>query len=164
MDNQIIKLLMNQPEKEKRHNLIQNYKDELKKRICTGRMNYIKVPNEEIFEYFSKLLGSTIGSLLSKENNNLNNYLMIFSSYHVFEHSDTYENVYQVLLMQLFILWKVRGLTAEEDSGLGRYDFGFPNEKKNNEYILIEVKVYKTDKEENDKKKKKKIITIKKQE
>ncbi|OUM56825.1 hypothetical protein PIROE2DRAFT_18404, partial [Piromyces sp. E2] len=142
MDSQIIKLLMNQPEKEKRHNLIQNYKDELKERICTGRMNYIKVPNEEIFEYFSKLLGSTIGSLLSKKNNviiegyindfiegifekdikkindNLNNYLMIFSSYHVFEHSDTYENVYQVLLMQLFILWKVRGLTAEEDSGL----------------------------------------------
>ncbi|OUM57883.1 hypothetical protein PIROE2DRAFT_16996, partial [Piromyces sp. E2] len=151
------------------------------KRICANKMNYVKVPNEEVLENFSKLLESTIGSLLSKENNviiesyindfiegifekdikkindNLNNYLMIFSSYHLFEHSNTYENVYQVLLMQLFILWKVRGLTAEEDSGLGRYDFGFPNKKKNNEYILIEIKVYKTDKKENDKKNKDEI-------
>ncbi|OUM59906.1 hypothetical protein PIROE2DRAFT_14429 [Piromyces sp. E2] len=181
MDNQIIKLLINQPEKEKRQNLIQNYKNELKERICANKMNYVKVPNEEVLENFSKLLESTIGSLLSKENNviiegyindfiegifekdikkineNLNNYLMIFSSYHLFEHSNSYENVYQVLLMQLFILWKVRGLTAEEDSGLGRYDFGFPNKNKNNEYILIEIKVYKTDKKENDKKNKDEI-------
>lgn len=54
------------------------------------------------------------------------------------------ENYYQVLLMQLFIFfWKIKGLSAEENSGDGRYDFGFPNknEKNKKEYILIKVKV-----------------------
>ena len=32
--------------------------------------------------------------------------------------------------MQLFIFWKVGGLTVEEDSGLGRYDIGTPNKTK----------------------------------
>jgi len=140
----------------------------------------------KFLEHFSKLLETTIGSLLGKENNeiienyikdiiegifekdinkinnNLNNYLMIFSSYHLFKHANTYENIYQVLLMQLFIFWKVRGLTAEEDSGLGRYDIGFPNKKKENEYILIEVKVYKADKESNDEEEDNKKIKYKK--
>jgi len=186
MDGQVTKLLLNKPEKEKNINSIQKYKDELRKRICENKMNYVKVPNKEILENFSKLLETTIGSLLGKENNeiienyikdiiegifekdinkinnNLNNYLMIFSSYHLFKHANTYENIYQVLLMQLFIFWKVRGLTAEEDSGLGRYDIGFPNKKKENEYILIEVKVYKADKESNDEEEDNKKIKYKK--
>jgi len=140
----------------------------------------------KFLEHFSKLLETTIGSLLGKENNeiienyikdivegifekdinkinnNLNNYLMIFSSYHLFKHANTYENIYQVLLMQLFIFWKVRGLIAKEDNGLGRYDIGFPNRKKENEYILIEVKIYKTDKESYDEEEDNKKIKYKK--
>ena len=30
---------------------------------------------------------------------------------------------------------------TEENSGKGRYDFGFPNKKVSKEYILIEIKI-----------------------
>jgi len=171
MDNQITKLLMNKAENEKDLNSIQKYKDELKDKICENRMRYVKVPNKEVSERFIELLEITLGDLLDNENNekvkeyinkfvegifekdinkineNLSEYLLIFSSYHLFQHSNnTYENVYQVLLIQLFVIWKIKGLTAEEDSGYGRYDIGFPNKSKKEEYILIEIKVYKEDK------------------
>jgi len=42
--------------------------------------------------------------------------------------------------MQIFSIWKVDGLTAENDSRKDRYDFGFPNKLEEDEYILIEVK------------------------
>ncbi|OUM58867.1 hypothetical protein PIROE2DRAFT_15767 [Piromyces sp. E2] len=180
IDDKITKLLLNIPEKEKYPNSIQNYKDDLKKGICSDRMSYIKVPNEEVLENFSTLLESSVSSLLGRENNkvvesyiknfnegivekdinkinnNLKDYLMIFCSYHLFKNYSTYENIYKILLMQLFIFWKTNGLIVEEDSGLGRYDIGFPNRKKYDEYILIEFKVYKTDIKENNIKKKKK--------
>ena len=90
---------------------------------------------------------------INKINKNLNAYLKKFSSYHLFYKNGIQENCYQVLLMQLFIFWKVKGLTAEENSGDGRYDFGFPNknEKNKNEYILIEVKVINKKKQEKNK-------------
>ena len=52
MDGQVTKLLLNKPEKEKNINSIQKYKDELKKRICENKMNYVKVPNKEVFRTF----------------------------------------------------------------------------------------------------------------
>jgi hypothetical protein len=47
--------------------------------------------------------------------------------------------------MQIFIFCKIYGLSAEENSGSGRYDFGFPNRNKKKEYILIEVKTCKSE-------------------
>jgi len=41
----------------------------------------------------------------------------------------------------IFIFWKINGLTAEENNGLGKYDIGFPNKKEENECVLIELKV-----------------------
>jgi len=58
----------------------------------------------------------------------------------------------------IFIFWKINGLTAEENNGLGKYDIGFHNKKEENECVLIELKVYKTKKEENDENNKKKKI------
>lgn len=55
------------------------------------------------------------------------------------------ENYYQVLLIQMFIFWKIDGVTAGENSGKGRYNFGFPNKYKNKIYILIEVKFSNTE-------------------
>jgi len=116
-----------------------------------------KENNKIVKNYINDFVEGIFEKDIDKINKNLSDYLMIFSTYYLFKHSNTYKNVYQVLLMQLFIFWKVGGLTAEEDSGLGRYDIGFPNKTKKNENILIEVKVYKAAKEnyeeeENDKK------------
>ena len=51
------------------------------------------------------------------------------------------ESIYQILLIQLLLFFKLYGLKAEENSEKGRYDFGFPNKKVSKEYILIEIKI-----------------------
>jgi len=67
-------------------------------------------------------------------------------------------------MMQMFLFYKIADLTTEENSGYGRYDFGFPNgnNKSGREYILIEIKSYnpneKINKEENNIKNKKNKI------
>jgi len=85
-----------------------------------------------------------------KINKNLNDYFKKFSSYHLFCRNDIQKKFYQILLMQLFIFWKIEGLIAEENSRDDIYDFGFPNknEKNKKEYILIEVKVFNRKEEE----------------
>ncbi|OUM61784.1 hypothetical protein PIROE2DRAFT_12142 [Piromyces sp. E2] len=90
----------------------------MEKRITANTINYVKVLNEEILEkIFSKLLESTIGSLLIR-----------------------------IICWNIPILMKnvlsIRGgLTAEEDTVvLVDMTLDFLMKKKNNEYILIEVK------------------------
>ena len=45
----------------------------------------------------------------------------------------------------MFLFFDIEDLTSEENSGHGRYDFGFPNinSKEEKGYVLIEVKAYK---------------------
>jgi hypothetical protein len=150
-------------------------------------MVYIKIPNEEILGkiyntfisniknevehsvYNIKCIKGFVEGLYEKDlqsiNKNLSEYLLIFSSHHLYvkkisknstESMETSpnENVYQVLLMQMFLFNKVKDLYAEKDSGLGRIDFGFPNCKNKDEFIIIEVKVYSR---EDDKKIKKNV-------
>ncbi|ORX42632.1 hypothetical protein BCR36DRAFT_463063 [Piromyces finnis] len=49
--------------------------------------------------------------------------------------------------MQIFLFLKIKSLIPEEDSGYGRYNFGFFIKdyfnNKEKEYILIEVKIFK---------------------
>ncbi|OUM59922.1 hypothetical protein PIROE2DRAFT_14445 [Piromyces sp. E2] len=173
MDDQMIKLISDEPEenvneielKEYNKITIKKYKNSLINRNCKNDMKYVKVPNNEVLSELTILLTSILDSELKltkdenidkfieglydknidKINKNLNDYLKKFSSYHLFCKNGVQDNCYQVLLMQLFIFWKIEGLTAEENSGNGRYDFGFPNKNEKNikEYILIEVKVLK---------------------
>ncbi|KAG4083504.1 DUF1703-domain-containing protein [Neocallimastix lanati (nom. inval.)] len=168
MDDQI-KSELNENENDKE--LIKNYKNDLLIKHREKDMYYIKIPNNEILSCFiaklqenlndqimnnNNYINDFINGLFNKDieaiNSNLNNYLKCFSEYHLFAHKNEYENVYQVLLMQMFLFYKVYGLTAEESSGSGRYDFGFPNKKKKNEkekeYILIEIKSCKSIKDQ----------------
>ncbi|KAG4093508.1 hypothetical protein H8356DRAFT_1311831 [Neocallimastix lanati (nom. inval.)] len=158
-------------ENENDKELIKNYKNDLLIKHREKDMYYIKIPNNEILSCFiaklqenlndqiknnNSYINDFINGLFNKDieaiNSNLNNYLKCFSEYHLFAHKNEYENVYQVLLMQMFLFYKVYGLTAEESSGSGRYDFGFPNKKKKNEkekeYILIEIKSCKSIKDQ----------------
>ncbi|KAG4094845.1 DUF1703-domain-containing protein [Neocallimastix lanati (nom. inval.)] len=158
-------------ENENDKELIKNYKNDLLNKHREKDMYYIKIPNNEILSCFiaklqedlndqikdnNNYINDFINGLFNKNieaiNSNLNNYLKCFSEYHLFARKNEYENVYQVLLMQMFLFYKVYGLTAEESSGSGRYDFGFPNKKKKNEnekeYILIEVKSCKSKKDQ----------------
>ncbi|ORX49597.1 hypothetical protein BCR36DRAFT_370622 [Piromyces finnis] len=110
-------------------NKIKKYKHYILNKIDMCNKKYVKIPNEVSVIY-----------------ENLNEYLSKFSAYHLYVKSKMYENAYQVLLMQIFLFFKIRGLTAEENSGYGRYDFGFPNtnncDKEVKEYILIEIKAF----------------------
>ena len=135
-------------------------------------MCYIKIPNKEVLEKFidinkfylinklnylfennmnKRYAENFINGILEKDvekiNENLSEYLKCFSPYQLFIKFGVKENVYLVLLMQIFIFFNVTDLTTEENSGNGRYDFGFPNgnNKHEKEYILIEVKAYNID-------------------
>ncbi|ORY05402.1 hypothetical protein LY90DRAFT_678449 [Neocallimastix californiae] len=55
------------------------------------------------------------------------------------------EHFYQLFLMQLFFNLNVKGLAVEQESGHGIIDIGFPHEKVKDEYIIIEIKVSKSD-------------------
>ncbi|OUM63732.1 hypothetical protein PIROE2DRAFT_9670 [Piromyces sp. E2] len=131
---------------------------------------YIKIPNNEVLKIYEDIFKWCINKKLKeafgnnrnvyiknfikgifekdveKINKNLTEYLKIFSPYQIYTTSGLNENVYQVLLMQMFAFFEIKDLTAEENSGYGRYDFGFPNKpvlgKDKKEYILIEVKAY----------------------
>ncbi|KAL6591742.1 hypothetical protein U3516DRAFT_854248 [Neocallimastix sp. 'constans'] len=92
--------------------------------------------------YMNNFINGLFNKDINTINSNLSDYLTCFSQYHLFVNEKEYENVHKVLLMQIFIFCKIYGLNAEKNSGLGRYDFGFPSRKK--EYILIEVKTSKS--------------------
>ncbi|KAG4082311.1 DUF1703-domain-containing protein [Neocallimastix lanati (nom. inval.)] len=166
MDDQIIKLLLGESklnENDVNEDLIKKYKNNQLNKHLYNNMYYIKIPNNEIFNCFiaklkeslkneikdNNYLNNFINGLFNKDidtiNSNLNDYLTCLSQYHLFANEKDYENVYQVLLMQIFIFCKIYGLSAEENSGSGRYDFGFPNRNKEKEYILIEVKTCKSE-------------------
>ncbi|KAL6588903.1 DUF1703-domain-containing protein [Neocallimastix sp. 'constans'] len=166
MDDQIIKLLQGESklnENDVNEDLIKKYKNNQLNKHLYNNMYYIKIPNNEIFNCFiaklkeslkneikdNNYINNFINGLFNKDidtiNSNLNDYLTCLSQYHLFANEKDYENVYQVLLMQMFIFCKIYGLTAEKNSGLGRYDFGFPNRNKKKEYILIEVKTCKSE-------------------
>jgi len=159
--------------KNKEKKIIEMYRNKLLN-ISSSEMYYVKIPNNEILTFFInlfevclqykdkefKIKDKNIEELIKAIyeyniydiNEKLNNHLLKFSSHHLFKRdNEIHENAYQVLLMQIFIIFKIDGLTAEKDSGLGRYDFGFPNKNKKmeKEYILIEVKVCKSDKKIN---------------
>ncbi|KAL6613027.1 hypothetical protein U3516DRAFT_798178 [Neocallimastix sp. 'constans'] len=104
MDDQIIKLLKNELE------LNENKKNE-----------------DLIKKYKNNLLNKYKGNNIDTINSNLNDYLTCLSQYHLFANEKEYENVYQVLLMQIFIFCKIYGLNAEKNSGLDRYDFECEN-------------------------------------
>jgi len=124
---------------------------------------FLKIPNKEVFKDFmeifrvtfeatlkpgyDKFLNNFITGIYGKNiktiNENLNKYLLQFSPYHLCVQKNTKKDVYQVLLMQIFIFMKVKNLTTEENSRYGRYDIGFPSIKEKKEYILIEIKTYK---------------------
>ncbi|OUM63126.1 hypothetical protein PIROE2DRAFT_10383, partial [Piromyces sp. E2] len=130
--------------------------------LDNDKMYYIKIPNNEVLSNLVNLSVVLLNTELNSENKDiisitklidaiynynvdeinkiLNDYLLIFKPYHLFSKKKIHENVYQAILMQMFSLWKIKGLTAENDSGRGRYDFGFPHKLKENEYILIEVR------------------------
>jgi len=159
-------------ENELNKNTIIQYKNEIINKNCEVDKKYVKVPNKEVMKELINILKSNIKSELKIDDNdkymenfingifakniniineNIKSYLLKFSSYHLFTKANTYENCYQVLLMQMFIFLKVEGLTAEENSGKGRYDFGFPNKYNKKEYIIIEVKVPNKNKTKNNK-------------
>jgi len=83
---------------------------------------------------------------IKKINDNLTEYVKSFTQYQLFNdnNKNVHENVYHVLIQQLFNFFYIKDLTTEENSGYGRYDFGFPNKNdiNENEYILIEIKAY----------------------
>jgi hypothetical protein len=166
MDDQIVKLLQSESklnENDVNEDLIKKYKNNQLNKHLDNNMYYIKIPNNEIFNCFiaklkeslkneikdNNYINNFINGLFNKDidtiNSNLNDYLTCLSQYHLFANEKDYENVYQVLLMQIFIFCKIYGLSAEENSGSGRYDFGFPNRNKEKEYILIEVKTCKSE-------------------
>jgi len=166
MDDQIVKLLQSESklnENDVNEDLIKKYKNNQLNKHLYNNMYYIKIPNNEIFNCFiaklkeslkneikdNNYLNNFINGLFNKDidtiNSNLNDYLTCLSQYHLFANEKDYENVYQVLLMQIFIFCKIYGLNAEKNNGSGRYDFGFPNRNKKKEYILIEVKTCKSE-------------------
>ncbi|KAG4082644.1 hypothetical protein H8356DRAFT_1319294 [Neocallimastix lanati (nom. inval.)] len=100
----------------------------------------------------SEVLENFINGIYNKDlemiNKGLSKYLRQFSSRHLpisykrkSTESSPPEHVYQLFLMQLFFNLNVKGLVAEQESGYGIIDIGFPNEKENEEYIIIEIKV-----------------------
>jgi len=97
-----------------------------------------------INENINNFINSIFSHNIDKIDFNLKTYLLNLSSYHLYEKENVYENIYQVLLMQIFIFLKEYGLTGEENSRKDQYDFGFPNKYKKDEYILIEVKFSKS--------------------
>ncbi|ORX57285.1 hypothetical protein BCR36DRAFT_279352 [Piromyces finnis] len=119
--------------------------------IIENNKKYVKITNGEILENLIYLLRPIIEDKLEISNDkttdkfirglieydvekvykNLNEYLKKLTIYylnHMHMHGEfkIYENVYQILLMQIFLFFKINGLTTEENSGYGRYDFGFP--------------------------------------
>ena len=101
--------------------------------------------------FMTKFVEGIFEKNIIKINDNLNDYLVIFGSFNILKHSDTGENTYQVLIKQLFTFYNINNFfNIDEDSFFGRYDISFPNKYKKNEYILIEVKVYRTDEDKND--------------
>ncbi|OUM57896.1 hypothetical protein PIROE2DRAFT_16976 [Piromyces sp. E2] len=146
------------------------------------KIYYIKIPNNEVLKKYrwifecclrkeleelyvnnnNKYIKNFIEGIFEKDiekiNENLTEYLKIFSPYHIYISSGLNENIYQVLLMQMFTFFNIENMKSEESSGYGRYDFGFPNTNKveEDEYILIEVKAYRKKNKKNDEKNDKK--------
>eukprot|EP00833_Pecoramyces_ruminatium_P011677 jgi/Orpsp1_1/1185709/evm.model.c7180000094910.1 len=123
-------------------NNINNKKNEINNIVC------IKIPNQEVLEQFLNINKECMNETLFENetyrnfvkkfinginekdieeiNKNLTEYIKVFSPYHLFVKYGVKENVYQVLIIQMFIYFDIKGLKTEENSGNGRYDFGFP--------------------------------------
>ncbi|KAL6593578.1 hypothetical protein U3516DRAFT_834192 [Neocallimastix sp. 'constans'] len=127
MDDQIIKLLLGESklnENDVNEDLIKKYKNnQSNKHLDNNIHRYIK------FKF--------------------NDYLTCLSQYHLFANEKEYENVYQVLLMQIFIFCKIYGLTAEENSGSENCDDNLLHKECENVINQIIEKKYKMKHEKN---------------
>ncbi|KAL6589857.1 hypothetical protein U3516DRAFT_835987 [Neocallimastix sp. 'constans'] len=117
--------------------------EELNKEKITSDYGDFKVSN--VLENF---INGIYNKDLEMINKGLSKYLRQFSSRHLpisykrkSTESSPPEHVYQLFLMQLFFNLSVKGLVAEQESGYGIIDIGFPNKKEDEEYIIIEIKV-----------------------
>ena len=123
----------------------------MKKDYKINNVIYVKIPNQEILENFKNLIRDDIFEKFNTKKSidikklhkdfiegiynknleviykNLNQYLKYFSAYHLFVTNSSHENVYQVLLAQIFLIYGIEVYSAETESGEGKYDFGFPN-------------------------------------
>ncbi|ORX59180.1 hypothetical protein BCR36DRAFT_394700 [Piromyces finnis] len=157
-------------EKDESLNQIKIYKNSMLNQIIGNNKKYVKVTNGEILENLIYLLQPIIEDKLEIASDdtidnfirgligydvenvykNINEYLKKLTIYylnHMHGEFKIYENVYQILLMHIFLFFKCNDLTTEENSGYGRYDFGFPIKNcynnREKEYVLIEVRIFK---------------------
>ncbi|KAL6593584.1 hypothetical protein U3516DRAFT_834195 [Neocallimastix sp. 'constans'] len=125
-----IKYTSNDPKVYKmKSNEIQKYKNELIETKESNDIIYYKIPNQEVLNNFYKLIEELNNKVIKSNNGN-------------FTISEVLENfINGIYEKDLKMINENLSLVAEQESGYGIIDIGFPNKKVKEEYIIIEIKV-----------------------